>query len=147
MKLCTKFAGVSSVAWAGCFALMLAGASMLPQAQAAEEAKAAEVAIKGTCVFGGRTSTWSAKLTPKGDDSYDAVYSATWSGKKLDYVGTVKSDLKTAISGTGKASGGGANGNFEFAGKFGEDGVAKCNYKELGGGRGRSGTMTVDKPK
>jgi hypothetical protein len=106
-----------------------------------------EISIGGKCTFGGKDSTWSAKLTPKGNNTYDAVYKATWSGKPLDYVGTVKGDLKTEISGEGKAKGGGANGNFEFSGKFGADGVAKCTYKEIGGRRGRSGTLTVDPAK
>ena len=133
-----------------CLAAALAG-TMMPSPAFSEEpkaaeAKTAEVTIKGTCVFSGKNSTWSAKLTPKADNTYDAVYAATWNGKALDYVGTVTSDMKTTISGTGKASGGAANGSFEFTGKFGDDGVATCSYKEVGG-RGRSGTVTVEAPK
>jgi hypothetical protein len=101
--------------------------------------------IKGTCLFGGKKSTWSAKLTAKGDGSYDAAYVSTWNGKPLQYTGTIKSDLKTEISGTGKASGGTANGTFEFSGKYGSDGIAQCKYKEVGP-RGRSGTMTAETP-
>lgn len=103
--------------------------------------------IKGTCVFGGKKSTWSAKLTPKGDGTYDAVYDSSWGGKPIKYVGTIKTDGKTEISGTGKASGGGANGTFEFSGTYGDDGIAKCSYKEVGGSRGRKGTLTAELPK
>ena len=63
-------------------------------------------------------------------------------GASLSYVGTIKTDLKTEISGTGKAHGGRANGNFEFSGKYGADSVAKCSYSEIGGRR--SGTMTAE---
>jgi hypothetical protein len=102
--------------------------------------------IKGTCDFGGNMSTWSAKLKEKGDGAYDAVYLSSWNGQPLQYVGTIKTDLKTKISGTGKASGGGANGTFEFSGKYGGDGIAKCKYKEIGGS-GRSGFLTAEMPK
>lgn len=132
----------------GVLAAALGGSTILAAAETKPaETRPGEISIKGTCVFQGKSSTWSAKLTPKGNDMYAAVYKATWGGKPLDYVGTVKSDLKTSIKGEGKASGKGANGNFEFAGKFGEDGIAKCTYQEVGGGRGRQGTMTVDPPK
>ena len=102
--------------------------------------------IKGTCKFGGKESDWSAKLTAKGDGSYDAVYDSSWGGKPLKYVGTLKTDLKTEISGDGKATEGKGNGIFEFSGKYGTNGIAQCSYKEVGG-RGRSGTMTAEMPK
>jgi hypothetical protein len=101
--------------------------------------------IKGTCTFSGKENPWSAKLTPKGDGTYDAIYISTWSGKPLNYVGTIKTDLKSEISGSGKASGGGANGTFEFSGKYGNDGIAQCSYKEVNGRR--KGTMTAEMPK
>ena len=62
----------------------------------------------------------------------------------MTYVGQIKTDLKTEISGDGKSTGGGGNGSFTFSGKFGEGGVAKCPYKEVGGPRNRSGTLTVE---
>ena len=116
----------------------------------AEPAKAAGeraeiTSIKGTCTFRGKESTWSATLTAKGDGTYDAVYVSSWGGKPLNYVGTIKTDLKTEISGNGKASGGSANGTFEFSGKYGKDGIAQCSYKEIGGRR--SGSMTAEMPK
>ena len=101
--------------------------------------------IKGTCIFRGKESTWSAKLAAKGDGTYDAVYVSSWGGATLNYVGTIKTDLKTEISGDGKASGGRANGTFEFSGKNGTNGIAQCSYKEVGGGR--SGSMTAEMPK
>jgi|GEM_PF-3133626 len=101
-------------------------------------------AIKGTYTFGGKTSTWTAKLTAKGDGTYSAVYVSSWGGATLNYVGTIKTDLKTEISGTGKPSGGRANGTFEFSGKYGGDGVAQCTYQEVGGRR--SGSMTAEMP-
>jgi hypothetical protein len=103
------------------------------------------LSVKGTCRFGGKESTWSAKLTPKGDGTYDADYDSTWGSRQLKYVGTIKTDLKTEISGTGKAKSGAGNGTFEFSGKFGEDGVAQCTYTEVGGGR--KGTLTAEMPK
>ena len=102
--------------------------------------------IKGTCLFGGKKSDWSAKLAAKGDGTYDAVYDSSWGGQPLSYLGTLKTDLKTKISGDGKASGGKGNGTFAFSGKYGTNGVAQCSYKEVGG-RGRSGTMTAEMPK
>jgi len=125
--------------------LWLAPASADDQ-PATQPATQPTLAIKGTCKFGGTESTWSATLMPKGNGLYDAAYVSKWSGKPLAYTGQIKTDLKTQISGIGKASGGGANGTFEFAGKFGDDGVAKCKYKE-DGGRGRSGTLTAEMPK
>ena len=108
--------------------------------------KPAEVtSIKGKCTFGGQESTWSAKLTAKGDGTYDAVYVSSWGGKPLNYIGTMKTDLKTEISGDGKASGGKGNGTFEFSGKYGTNGIAQCSYKEVGGRR--SGSMTAEMPK
>jgi len=52
---------------------------------------------------------------------------------------------KTEISGDGKANGGGANGAFEFSGKYGTNGIAPCSYKEVKGRR--SGTLTAETPK
>jgi hypothetical protein len=116
-------------------------------ALAKESAKPAGIAsVKGMCTFGGKQNAWSAKLTPKGDGTYDAIYISTWSGKPLNYVGTIKTDLKSEISGSGKASGGGGNGTFEFSGKYGTDGIAQCKYYEVNG-RGRKGTMTAEMPK
>ena len=135
-------------------ALLLGGACLvtgvvvttISAAPANAAVKPAEItAIKGTCTFGGKESTWSAKLTAKGNGTYDAVYVSSWAGKPLNYVGTIKTDLKTEISGDGKASGGGANGTFEFSGKYGTNGIAQCSYKEVGGGR--SGTLTAETPK
>jgi hypothetical protein len=102
--------------------------------------------IKGTCKFGGKESDWSATLTAKGNGVYDAVYVSSWGGKPLNYVGTIKTDLKSDISGDGKASGGKANGTFEFSGKYGANGIAQCSYKEVGA-RGRKGTLTAEMPK
>ena len=108
--------------------------------------KPAEItSIKGTCTFRGKESAWSAKLTAKGDGTYDADYVSSWSGTPLNYLGTIKTDLKTEISGDGKASGGRANGTFKFSGKYGTNGIAQCSYKEVGGNR--SGTMTAEMPK
>lgn len=135
-------------------ALLLGGACLAPglavstafAAPAGAAGKGAEItSIKGTCTFGGTKSTWSAELTAKGDGTYDAVYVSCWGGKTLNYVGTIKTDLKTEISGDGKVSGGSANGTFEFSGKYGKDGIAQCNYKEVGGGR--TGSMTAEMPK
>ena len=134
--------------------LLLGGACLVPglavsttsAAPAKAAGKSAKItSIKGTCTFGGTKSTWSAELTAKGDRTYDAVYVSSWGGKTLNYVGTIKTDLKTEISGDGKASGGSANGTFEFSGKYGKDGIAQCSYKEVGGRR--SGSMTAEMPK
>lgn len=136
-----RFAGLFM--GAACLVSALA-ALTVSSAPAGGAGKPADItSIKGTCTFGGRESTWSAKLTPKGTGSYDAVYVSSWGGRALNYVGTIKTDLKTEISGNGKASGGRANGTFEFSGKYGEDGIAKCTYKEVGG-RGRSGSLTAE---
>lgn len=106
---------------------------------------AAIASVKGKFTFGGTTSTWSAKLTAKGDGTYDAAYEAMWGGKPVTYLGTIKTDGKTEISGSGKASGAGANGVFEFSGKYGADGIAQGSYKEVGGRR--SGSITAEIPK
>lgn len=129
-------------------ACLVAGMPVLPTSAAPDKAaaKLGEItSIKGTCTFGGQQSTWSAKLTAKGDGTYDAVYVSSWGGATLSYVGTIKTDLKTELSGDGKASGGGANGTFEYSGKYGTNGIAQCSYKEVGGGR--SGSMTAEMPK
>ena len=115
-------------------------------AKPAADKPAAITSIQGTCNFKGKQSPWSAKLTPKGDGTYDAAYVSSWSGKPLEYAGTLKADLKE-ISGNGKAINGKGNGTFEFSGKYGKDGIAQCDYKEVGGSRSRSGTMTAEMPK
>ncbi len=108
--------------------------------------KPAELTIKGTFTFSGSKGTWSGKMTPSHTAGvYDVKYVAARGGsKQMTYEGQVKTDLKTEVSGSGKATGGGGNGAFKFSGKFGADGVAKCSYKEVGGTRNRSGTLTVD---
>ncbi|NQU76959.1 MAG: hypothetical protein HQ546_11665 [Planctomycetes bacterium] len=111
----------------------------------AADGPANTTSIKGTCTWGGKKSTWSADLTARGNGAYDAVYVSSWGGKPLNYVGTIKTDLRTEISGNGKASGGRANGAFEFSGKYGADGIARCSYKEVGGRR--SGSLTAERPK
>ena len=135
-------------------ALLLYGACLVPglavstafAAPVKAAVKSAEItSIKGTCTFRGKESAWSAKLTAKGDGTYDAVYVSSWGGKPLNYVGTIKTDLKTEISGNGKASGGSANGTFEFSGNYGTNGIAQCSYKEVGGRR--TGSMTAEMPK
>jgi len=114
-------------------------------AKLATAAKPAQnISISGTCTFGGKKSTWTAKLTPKGDGTYSAVYVSNWGGATLNYVGTIKTDLKTEISGNGKPSGGRANGSFEFSGKYGSNGIAQCSYQEVNGSR--SGSMTAEMP-
>ena len=64
----------------------------------------------------------------------------------MTYVGQIKSDFKTTISGDGKSTGRGGNGTFEFSGTYADDNIAKCNYKEVGGTMGRSGTLTAEMP-
>ena len=128
-------------------ALILAAILTTPRAHAEDAATppAKEITIKGTCTFGGQTGTWTGKLTLKSEGVYDAKYVASHGGNKaMTYEGTIKTDFKTEISGMGKATGGGGNGTFEFSGKFDDKGVAKCPYKEVGGGRNRSGSLTVD---
>jgi hypothetical protein len=134
--------------------LLLCGACLVPgltvstvvAAPDSTTATPAEItSIKGTCTFGGKESTWSAKLTAKGAGTYDAVYVSSWGGAPLNYIGTIKTDLKTEISGDGKASGGKANGSFAFSGKYGTNGIAQCSYKEVRGRR--SGSLTAEMPK
>ena len=128
-----------------CLAPVWAVASASP-ALDKDSAKPSKItSIKGTCTFSGKENPWSAKLTPKGDGTYDAIYISTWSGKPLNYVGTIKTDLKSEISGTGKACKGAGNGTFEFSGKYGDDGIAQCKYNEVNGRR--KGTMTAEMPK
>jgi len=137
-----------------CLSMLLLGGACLSPGLAVSTAfaapakaahKGAEItSIKGTCTFHGKESNWSAKLTAKGNGTYDAVYVSSWGGKPLNYVGTIKTDLKTEISGDGKPGGGRANGTFEFSGKYGKDGIAQCNYKEVGGRR--TGSMTAEMP-
>lgn len=111
----------------------------LPTARAATESQPADgLVYEGECTFGGRKGPVTATLKKTGENTYDVSYVATWSGKPTAWTGTIKSDLKGEISGTGSAR----NGSFEFSGKF-TDGVAKCSYKEVGGRRGRSGTLTL----
>lgn len=139
---------LSSLLLGGAFLASDLAVSTVFAAEAKAAGKSAEVtSIKGTCTFGNKKSTWSAKLKAKGDGTYDAVYESSWDGKPLNYVGTIKTDLKTVISGDGKASGGNANGSFEFSGKYGADGIAQCTYKEVGGNRNRKGSMTAEMPK
>ena len=128
-----------------CLGSGLAVSTAFAEADKAATKPAEITSIKGTCTFMGKQSDWSAKLTAKGDGSYDAVYVSSWSGKPLNYVGKIKTDMKTEISGDGKASGGRANGVFEFSGKYGTNGIAQCSYKEVGGRR--SGSMTSEMPK
>lgn len=132
--------------WLGGAGLLL-GADVAPKVGAADKTAAATNAtysIKGTCKFGNTESPWSATLKPKTKGSYDATYVCNWGGTALTYVGTIETDGKTKISGTGKASSAGANGVFEFSGTYGTNGTARCNYKEVGGRR--SGTMTAELP-
>jgi hypothetical protein len=111
----------------------------------AEQPHQETLSLKGVCEFHGTKSTWSATLTRKGDNLYDAVYTSSFGGKPLAFKGTIKSDLKTTISGNGVSTNKNGNGTFEFSGKFGDDGVAKCLYKEVGGRR--NGSLTVELPK
>ena len=142
---------------ARCFStLLLSGAclsaglaiSALINAPAKAEDKPANItSIKGTCTFMRQQGTWSAKLTPTETPGvYDAQYVAAFAmgGNNMTYAGQIKSDFKTTISGGGKSTGGGGNGTFEFSGNYGDDGIAKCNYMEVGGQR--SGTLTAGKP-
>ena len=142
---------------ARCFSTLLMGGACLGMglvvsvfinASARAQDKSANViSIKGTCFFMGQQGTWSAKLTPADAPGlYDAQYVASFrlGGDHMTYVGQIKSDFKTTISGSGKSTGGGGNGAFEFSGNYGDDGVAQCNYEEVGGQR--SGTLTAEKP-
>jgi hypothetical protein len=117
------------------------------QSAKAEGQSANITSIKGTCEFMRQQGTWTAKLTPSDTPGvYDAQYVASYrlGGDHMTYVGQIKSDFKTTINGSGKSTGNGGNGNFEFSGNYGADGIAKCNYKEIGGQR--SGTLTAEKP-
>lgn len=133
------------LAGGACLAVGLAVSTAHAAADKAAVKPASISSIKGTCLFGGKQSTWSAKLKPKGEGVYDAVYTSSWGGSPLTYVGSLKTDLKTEISGEGKASGGRANGTFEFSGTYGTNGIAQCSYKEVGGRR--KGSMTAEMPK
>ena len=128
--------------------ILLGGALLSSGFAFAENAtsKPTELTIEGTFTFGGSKGTWSGKLKPTSTPGvYNAQYVAARGGSKhMTYTGQIKTDLKTDVSGNGKATGGGGNGTFKFSGKFGDDGVAKCPYKEVGGSRNRSGTLTVD---
>ena len=118
----------------------------------AEDKSTSIISIKGTCDFMRQQGTWSATLTPTDTPGvYDAQYVGSFSmgngrvgGDHMTYVGQIKSDFKTTISGNGESTGGGGNGTFEFSGNYGEDGIARCNYTEVGGQR--SGTLTAEKP-
>jgi hypothetical protein len=131
--------------------LLLAGACLalgLTVSMALAEPDSATVtSIKGTCTFKDKDGAWSAQLKAKGDGTYDAVYVSSWGDiSNLNYIGTIKTDLKTEISGTGKAvSGGRANGSFEFAGTYGTNNIAQCSYKEVSGNR--TGSMTIEMAK
>ena len=145
-----------------CFLILLLGGAILGTGLAvsvflntsakAEDQSENTISIKGTCDFMRRPGTWSATLTPTGTPGvYDAQYVAAFSmgggrvgGDHMTYEGQIKSDFKTTISGNGKSTGGGGNGNFEFSGNYGDDGIAQCNYTEVGGRR--SGTLTAEKP-
>ena len=128
-----------------CLVMGLANSTALAAPAGVVADSATPLTITGTCTWGGTESTWSAKLTEKETQTYDAVYISSWGGNTLNYVGTIKTDRKTTITGSGKASGGGANGTFEFSGKYGTNGIAHCTYKEDGGGR--NGSMTAETPK
>ena len=145
-----------------CFSILLLGGSCLsaglsvsalihPSARA-EDKSTSTISIKGTCEFMRRQGTWSATLTPTDTPGvYDAQYVAAFSmgggavgGNHMTYVGQIKSDFKTTISGNGTSTGGGGNGSFEFSGNYNDEGIAQCNYLEIGGQR--SGTLTAEKP-
>jgi hypothetical protein len=136
-----------------CFSIVLLGGACLAVSALIDTSAKAEdkpdniFTIKGTCEFMRQQGTWSAKLTPTDTpDVYDAQYIASFrlGTDHMTYVGQIKSDFKTTISGIGKSTGGGGNGTFEFSGKYGDDGIAQCNYSEVGGQR--SGTLTAEKP-
>jgi len=136
-----------------CLSLALLGSALtvallFHAAARAEDAPAGITTIKGTCEFMRQQGTWSATLKPTDTPGvYDADYVASFrmGGDHMTYVGKIKSDFKTSISGSGNSTGGGGNGNFEFSGNYGDDGIAQCNYKEVGG-MGRSGSLTAGKP-
>jgi hypothetical protein len=133
--------------WAGLAVSALISAPAKAEDKPAETKRATITSIKGTCTFMRQQGTWSAKLTPTDNPGvYDAQYVAAFAlgGNNMTYVGQIKSDFKTTISGSGKSTGGGGNGTFEFSGNYGDDGVAQCKYEEVGGQR--SGTLTAEKP-
>ena len=133
--------------WAGLAISGLISTPAKAEDKPAETKPANVISIKGTCMFMRQQGTWSAKLTPTDTPGvYDAQYVAAFAmgGNNMTYVGQIKSDFKTTISGGGKSTGGGGNGTFEFSGNYGDDGIAKCNYMEVGGQR--SGTLTAEKP-
>jgi len=135
-----------------CSILLLGGACLAVSALIETSAKAEDksdniISIRGTCEFMRQQGTWSAKLTPTDTpDVYDAQYVASFrmGGDHMTYVGQIKSDFKTTINGMGKSTGGGGNGTFEFSGTYDDNGIAQCNYTEVGGQR--SGTLTAEKP-
>jgi hypothetical protein len=132
-----------------CLAACLAVFALSNTTAIAEDKPSASIAsIKGTCLFMGQKGTWSAKLTPTDTPGvYDAQYVAAFANNpNMTYVGQIKSDFKATISGGGKSTGGGGNGVFEFSGIYGDDGIAKCDYKEVGGVMGRKGALTAEKP-
>jgi hypothetical protein len=130
-----------------CLSAGLAISEIINTSARAEDESADTISIKGTCEFMRQQGTWSAELTPtETPDVYDAQYVASFrlGGDHMTYEGQIKSDFKTSISGNGKSTGGGGNGSFEFSGNYSEDGIAQCNYAEVGGRR--SGTLTAGKP-
>jgi hypothetical protein len=131
-------------------ALLMLGTRAIAEDTKTPDAKPVYTSVDGTCTFMGTRSTWRAKITANEDGTYKASYVAAWQNNpNMTYEGSIKSDWKGEVSGNGKSTGGGGNGTFEFSGTFDETGVAKCNYKEIGarGGGGRTGTLTVNKPK
>jgi len=130
-----------------CLLLGVAVSALINTSAKAQDKSANIISIKGTCFFMNQQGTWSAKLTPTNTPGvYDAQYIASFrlGGDHMTYVGQIKSDFKTTISGSGKSTGGGGNGTFEFSGNYGDDGIAQCNYTEVGGQR--SGTLTAERP-
>ncbi len=104
--------------------------------------EAGTLLVKGTWSYGpNERGTWSAKLTPKGGGIYAADYTAIRAGRELKYAGEVRTDLRTGIAGIGKS----ASGTFEFSGRYGPDGVARCLYTEVGGKR--TGSLTAELPR
>ena len=130
-----------------CLFMGVAVFALISMSTNAQDKSANIISIKGTCFFMNQQGTWSAKLTPTDTPGvYDAQYIASFrlGGDHMTYVGQIKSDFKTTISGIGKSTGGGGNGTFEFSGNYGDDGIAQCNYEEVGGQR--SGTLTAERP-
>ena len=145
-KKITRFISILLLGGA-CLGASLAVSVLINTSAKAEDKPASITSIKGTCMFMRQQGTWSAQLTPTDTPGvYDAQYVASFrlGGDHMTYVGQIKSDFKTSISGNGKSTGGGGNGTFEFSGNYGSDGVANCNYTEVGGQR--SGTLTAEKP-